>query len=78
LTARGGLVAVAKLLRRHAQLPQILDPKFPVSAGFADSAVALTYAALLCQGITEFDAVENMAISAQPLEKVKVAVRSPV
>ena len=60
ITARAGLVAVAKLLRQHAQLPQVLDPRFPVAGGFADSAVAMTYVALLCQGITEFDAVENM------------------
>lgn len=60
LTARAGLVAVGKLLRHHAQLPQVLDPKFPVAGGFADSAVAMSYVALLCQGITEFDAIENM------------------
>ncbi len=60
LTARAGLVAVAKLLRHHAQLPQVLDPSFPVPGGFADSAVAISYVALLCQGITEFDAIENM------------------
>lgn len=60
LTARAGLVAVGELLRRHAQLPQVLDTRFPITAGFPDSAVAMTYVALLCQGITEFDAVENM------------------
>lgn len=60
LTARAGLVAVGKLLRRHAQLPQVLDPVFPVPGGFADSAVAMAYVALLCQGVTEFDAVECM------------------
>jgi hypothetical protein len=60
LTARAGLVAVAQLLRQHAQLPQVLDPIFPVRAGFTDSAVAISYVALLCQGITEFDAIENM------------------
>lgn len=54
------MVAVSKLLRHHAQLPQVLDPRFPVSGGFADSAVAMSYVALLCQGITEFDAIENM------------------
>ena len=64
LTARAGLVAVSKLLRHHAQLPQVLDPKFPVSGGFADSAVAISYVALLCQGITEFDAIENMRCDA--------------
>lgn len=51
---------MSKLLRHHAQLPQVLDPRFPVSGGFADSAVAMSYVALLCQGITEFDAIENM------------------
>ena len=64
LTARAGLVAVSKLLRHHAQLPQVLDPKFPVSGGFPDSAVAISYVALLCQGITEFDAIENMRCDA--------------
>ena len=53
-------MAVAELLRQHAQLPQVLDPKFPVAGGFPDSAVAMSYVALLCQGVTEFDAIENM------------------
>lgn len=60
LTARAGLVAVNRLMRHHAQLPQILDPRFPVRGGFADSAVAMSYIALLCQGITPFDAIENL------------------
>ena len=61
LTARAGLVAVGKLLRHQAQLPQVLDPKFPISGGgFPDSSVAISYVALLCQGTTEFDAIENM------------------
>lgn len=60
LTARSGLVAVNELLRRYAQLPQRLDRAFPLRSGHPDGAVALSYIALLAQGITEFDAVEGM------------------
>ncbi len=60
LTARAGLVMVNQLMRHHAQLPQLLDTRFPMRAGFSDSAVAMSYIALLCQGITHFDAVENL------------------
>lgn len=60
LTARAGLVMVNQLMRHHAQLPQILDTRFPMRAGFSDSAVAMSYIALLCQGITHFDAVKNL------------------
>ncbi|GMU42411.1 MAG: hypothetical protein AMXMBFR25_03970 [Lysobacterales bacterium] len=60
MTARGGLVAVGKLLRQHAQLPQVLDPLFPAKTGLADGNIAITYCALLSQGVTEFDATENM------------------
>jgi hypothetical protein len=60
LTARSGLVAVNQLLRRYAHLPQILDQTFPLRGGHADGAVALSYIALLAQGITEFDATEAM------------------
>jgi hypothetical protein len=47
-------------MRHHAQLPQVLDPLFPVANGFSDSVVALSYIALLSQGITHFDGVEAM------------------
>ena len=60
LTARAGITAVAQILKRHAQLPQVLDPKFPILGGFPDSAVAMTYIALLAQGQTAFDGVDNM------------------
>jgi len=60
LTARAGVVAVAQLLKRHAQLPQILDPKFPVPGGFSDSTVAITYICQLAQDVTAFDSIENM------------------
>ena len=60
LSARAGLVAVTQLMRSCAQLPQVLDTQFPVTCGFSDSAVVHCYVSLLCQGITDFDAVENM------------------
>lgn len=60
LTARSGLVAVNQLLRRYAHLPQILDRAFPLRGGHSDGAVALSYIALLAQGITEVDATEAM------------------
>ena len=60
LSACGGLVAINRLIRHHAQLPQLLDPQFPVRTGFADSTVALSYIGLLSRGITHFDGVEAM------------------
>lgn len=60
LSARVGLVAINRLMRHHAQLPQLLDPQFPVKSGFADSTVALSYIGLLSQGVTHFDGVEAM------------------
>jgi Transposase DDE domain group 1 len=60
LSARAGLVAINRLMRHHAQLPQLLDPQFPVKTGFADSTVALSYIGLLSQGVTHFDGVEAM------------------
>lgn len=60
LTARAGLTAVAKLLKSQAQMPQVLDPKFPTLGGFPDSAIAITYICLLAQGQTAFDGVDAM------------------
>jgi Transposase DDE domain group 1 len=60
LSARAGLVAINRLMRHHAQLPQLLDGAFPVKSGFTDSTVALSYIALLSQGVTHFDGVEAM------------------
>lgn len=60
LTARAGITAVAQILKRHAQLPQVLDPKFPILGGFPDSAVAITYICLLAQGQTAFDGIDTM------------------
>lgn len=52
LAARARLVAVNQRMRHHAQLPQILDPRFPMRGGFSDSAVAMSDIAPLCQGVT--------------------------
>ncbi len=60
LTARAGITAVAKLLKSQAQVPQVLDPKFPILGGFPDSAIAITYICLLAQGQTAFDGVDAM------------------
>ena len=60
LSARAGLVAIKRLIRHLAQLPQVLDPLFPVKSGFSDSTVALGYFGLLSPGNIHFDCVEAM------------------
>lgn len=57
LTPTAGLALVGQLLR-IAQLAQQLDPAFPVRHGIRTSDVVKSYVGLLCQGKSDFDAIE--------------------
>jgi len=48
LTSHAGLALVGKHLKRDAQLKQVIDPRFTVSGGLANSAILTAYLGLLC------------------------------
>jgi len=59
ITGRAGLVLAGQALSRFAQLPQQLDPKFPVRApALPASDVVKGYLGLLCQAKSDFEAIE--------------------
>lgn len=53
-----GLAFIGKYLRR-INVNALIDPKFPVSSGIANSEVLKSYLALLCLGTSDFDAIEG-------------------
>lgn len=59
LTALGGLPLVGQAMARFSQLRQLIDPRFPVRGGIANSDVLLAQLALLCQGKSDFEAIER-------------------
>lgn len=58
LSSHAGLAFIGKYLRR-ANVNALIDPKFPVRSGVANSEILKSYLALLCMGKSDFDAVEN-------------------
>lgn len=59
ITGRAGLVLAGQALARFAQLPQQLDPKFPVrGTALPTSDVVKSYLGLLCQAKSDFEAIE--------------------
>lgn len=58
LSGQAGLALVGKYLRR-INFNALVDPAFPVRSGMANSAILKSYLALLCQGKSDFDAIEN-------------------
>jgi hypothetical protein len=58
MTARAGLTLVGLALERFARLTSHIDPRFPVRAGIATSEVLKSYVGLLCEGKSDFDAIE--------------------
>jgi hypothetical protein len=59
ITGRAGLVLAGQALARFAQLPQQLDPKFPVrGTALPASDVVKSYLGLLCQAKSDFEAIE--------------------
>ncbi len=59
LTALGGLPLVGQAMARFSQLRQLIDPRFPVRGGIANSDILLAQLALLCQGKSDFEAIER-------------------
>jgi hypothetical protein len=57
LSSQAGLALVGKYLRR-INLNALVDPLFPVRSGVSNSTVLKSYLALLCQGKSDFDAIE--------------------
>lgn len=63
LTAHAGLSLVGQYLKRHAQIDQVIDPRFPVvsgKGGIATSSLLKAYVGLLCTGKSDFDAIESL------------------
>lgn len=50
---------MGKALERFAGLTRSIDPKFPVRSGIATSDVLKSYVGLLCEGKSDFDAIES-------------------
>ena len=57
LSSQAGLALVGKYLA-HINLNALVDPTFPVRSGVSNSAIVKSYLALLCQGKSDFDAIE--------------------
>ena len=57
LSSQAGLALVGKYLK-HINLNALVDPAFPVRSGVCNSAILKSYLALLCQGKSDFDAIE--------------------
>jgi len=57
LSSHSGLALVGQYLK-HINLPALVDPRFPVRSGVPNSAIIKSYLALLCQGKSDFDAIE--------------------
>ncbi len=58
LSSHSGLALVGKYLK-HINLPALVDPRFPVRSGCPNSTIVKSYLALLCQGKSDFDAIES-------------------
>lgn len=59
LTPLAGLSLVGNAIRRFSQLRQLVDPRFPVRAGIPTSDILIAMLGLLCQGKSDFDAIER-------------------
>lgn len=58
LSSHAGLAFIGKYLRR-VNVNALIDPKFPVRSGIANSEILKSYLALLCLGKSDFDAIEG-------------------
>ena len=58
LSSQAGLALMGEYLA-HINLNALVDPAFPVRSGVASSAIIKSYLALLCQGKSDFDAIET-------------------
>ena len=58
LSNQAGLALIGKYLKR-INLNALVDPRFPVRSGIANSDVLKSYLGLLCLGKNDFDAIES-------------------
>ena len=58
LSSHAGLAFIGKYLKR-VNVNALIDPKFPVRSGVANSEILKSYLALLCLGKSDFDAIES-------------------
>ena len=58
LSSHGGLALIGRLFKR-INLPAMVDPKYPVRGGIANSDILKCYLALLTLGKNDFEAVEG-------------------
>ena len=60
LSSHAGLAFIGKYLKR-VNVNALIDPKFPVRSGVANSEILKSYLALLCMGKSDFDAIESLS-----------------
>jgi hypothetical protein len=58
LSSHAGLAFIGKYLKR-INVNALIDPKFAVRSGLANSDILKSYLALLCMGKSDFDAIES-------------------
>ena len=58
LSSQAGLALVGQYLKR-IHFSALVDPKFPVRSGVANSDILRSYLGLLCLGKNDFDAIES-------------------
>ena len=59
ITGRAGLALVGVALERFAGFTRAIDPQYPVRSGVPTSDVLKSYVGLLCEGKSDFDAIES-------------------
>ena len=58
LSSQGGLALIGRLFKR-INLPALVDPKYPVRSGIANSDILKCYLGLLTLGKNDFEAIEG-------------------
>jgi hypothetical protein len=58
LRSHAGLAFIGKYLK-PVNVNALIDPKFPVRSGAANSEILKSYLSLLCLGQSDFDAIEG-------------------
>ncbi|MCG5549597.1 IS1380 family transposase [Halorhodospira halochloris] len=75
LTGQAGLALVGRALKRFARVEQHIDPKFPVrGAALPNSDILTSYLGLLCQGKSDFEAIESYR--SEPFFAASLGLRS--
>ena len=72
-SSHAGLAFIGKYLKR-VNVNSMIDPKFPVRSGAANSDILKSYLALLCLGKSDFDAVESFRSNAFFMRALALAV----